>query len=301
MAGIALLAAAAPAGALPQRTLVARPLPPGVLAAAEAPDSTAAPRLTVDSARRFSDSLLVSVSALRELKALRPVPVQAATPGSDPRPPGGDHPSGRHRGQPAPGGDAAALPRARAPRTLDLVQLYYDLLDEQLAGFYDIDRREMVLADWLSPEQLAPVVTHELAHALQDQHFSLRVRKRLGFESPDAEAAWHALIEGDATAVMAERRAGAATASTSRRSATATRSVALAAPAARAVASGFGLGALPRRTAGGARGSRLPVRPRPALRGVPVQRRRLAGGGCRVHPSPGVHRADPPPRARRQL
>jgi hypothetical protein len=90
------------------------------------------------------------------------------------------------------------------PPDLDLVRLYHDLLEEQLAGFYDIDRRELVLAEWLPREHQSVVLAHELTHALQDQHFSLRVRKRLGFETPDAEAAWQALVEGDATAVMAE-------------------------------------------------------------------------------------------------
>ncbi len=90
------------------------------------------------------------------------------------------------------------------PASANLTQLFHRLLEDQLAGFYDIDRRELVLADWLPPELQAGVASHELAHALQDQHFSLRVRKKLGFASRDAEAAWSALIEGDASAVTAE-------------------------------------------------------------------------------------------------
>ena len=224
--------------ALPQRTLVARPLPPGVLAAAGSADSAATARLTLESARRFCDSLLTTVGALRELKPLRPVPVQAVTRAQI-----------RARLEEITRADAIETNLRQeetllrflglVPADVDLVKLYYDLLEEQLAGFYDIDRREMVLADWLSPDQLAPVVTHELAHALQDQHFSLRVRKRLGFESSDAEAAWHALIEGDATAVMAERELApfgkhfpALLDSNSK--------VALVVPAARAAAGGFG-------------------------------------------------------------
>lgn len=237
-AGALLFGAAGVVGALPQRTLIARPLPPGALAAAEPADSAVTARLTAAEARRFCDSLLASVSALRELKPLRPVPVQAASRAQI-----------RARLEEITRQDAieANLRQEETlfrflglvPADVDLLRLYYDLLEEQMAGFYDIDKREMVLADWLSPEQLAPVVTHELAHALQDMHFSLRVRKRLGFENPDAEAAWHALIEGDATAVMVERELApfgahfpALADSNSK--------VAWVAPAARAMASGFG-------------------------------------------------------------
>jgi hypothetical protein len=88
------------------------------------------------------------------------------------------------------------------PPETNLLELYKDLLVEQLAGMYDIDERVLVLADWLPASLQQMVVTHELVHALQDQHFSLRVRKKLGFENLDAEAAWQALMEGDAMAVM---------------------------------------------------------------------------------------------------
>jgi hypothetical protein len=187
--------------ALPQRTLVARPLPPAVLAAAEA--GASGTTLDAAAARSLTDSLLTSVSAVRDLKPLRTVPVQASSRAQI-----------RTRLEEITRQDEIEKQLQEeekrleflglVPADLDLVKLYHDLLEEQLAGFYDIDKRELVLADWISPEQTSVVLSHELAHALQDQHFSLRVRKRLGFESPDAEAAWHALIEGDATAVMAE-------------------------------------------------------------------------------------------------
>ena len=200
---IALLLACAGVGsawALPQRTLVARPLPPSVLAAAE---SNGGPRLTVDSARLLADSLLGGVSSVRGLKSLRPVPVLAL-----------DRSHIRARLEEITRQDGIE-PSLRQEETLlrwlglvppdaDLVRIYHDLLEEQVAGFYDIDRRDLVLADWVPRQSQAVVLEHELVHALQDQHFSLRVRKRLGFDNPDAEAAWHALIEGDATAVMAE-------------------------------------------------------------------------------------------------
>jgi hypothetical protein len=190
------------ARALPQRTLVARPLPPAVLAATAGTPSSV-PTLSPESARALTDSLLAIVSQVRELKPLRPVPVQASSRSAI-----------RTRLEEIVRQDGIETNLRQeekllrflglVPANVDLVKLHHDLLEEQLAGFYDIDRREMVLADWLPRAQQGAVMAHELTHALQDQHFSLRVRKRLGFESSDAEAAWHALIEGDATAVMAE-------------------------------------------------------------------------------------------------
>jgi len=186
--------------ALPQRSLVARPLPPAVWTAASADEG---PTLSPAAARSLTDSLLAAVTAMRGLKALRPIPVQ-----TQPRA------AVRARLEEITRQDGIE-PALRQEETLlrflglvpanaDLVRLYHDLLEEQLAGFYDIDRRELVLADWVPRSSQAVVLSHELVHALQDQHFSLRVRKRLGFDNSDAEAGWHALIEGDATAAMCE-------------------------------------------------------------------------------------------------
>ena len=200
VAALAVVGYAAASQALPQRSLVARPLPPAVWTTAEADGG---PTLSLDAARALTDSLLAAVTATRGLKSLRPIPVQ-----TQPRA------AMRARLEEITRQDGIE-PALRQEETLlrflglvpagsDLVRLYHDLLEEQLAGFYDIDRRALVLADWVPRSSQAVVLSHELVHALQDQHFSLRVRKRLGFDSSDAEAAWHALIEGDATAVMCE-------------------------------------------------------------------------------------------------
>lgn len=186
--------------ALPQRSLVARPLPPAVWTAAATGDGST---LTPAAARALTDSLLAAVTATRGLKPLRPIPVQT-------QPRAGmrarlEEITRQDGIEPALRQEEALLRfLGLVPAGSDLVRLYHDLLEEQLAGFYDIDRRELVLADWVPRASQAVVLSHELVHALQDQHFSLRVRKRLGFDNPDAEAAWHALIEGDATAVMCE-------------------------------------------------------------------------------------------------
>jgi hypothetical protein len=181
---------------------------PARVAAAEAVAAGAGsmrePALSRAAAVTLTDSLLRQVSTLRGLEPLRSVPVEVED-------------RGRLRRR------VEAIARAEnleaqarqdqlllvflglVPGNRDLFDTYKDVLEEQLAGLYDMDQRVLVLADWVPANLQAPVAAHELTHALQDQHFGLRVRRQLGFDTPDAEAAWAALTEGDATAVMLQR------------------------------------------------------------------------------------------------
>lgn len=76
------------------------------------------------------------------------------------------------------------------------------LLTEQVAGYYDPRVQRFYLADWIELEGQKPVIAHELAHALQDQHFNLRRFEKWPKGDSDAELAVHSLIEGDATLAM---------------------------------------------------------------------------------------------------
>ena len=76
------------------------------------------------------------------------------------------------------------------------------LLTEQVAGFYESKTKEFFLADWNDPANVKPVIIHELTHALQDQHFDLARFEKWPRGDADRELAIHALVEGDATAVM---------------------------------------------------------------------------------------------------
>ena len=79
----------------------------------------------------------------------------------------------------------------------------------QDGGFYDVDARVVLLAPGLDLLDTQRVLARSLVGALQDQHFSVRVRRKLGFENRDARAAWHALLCGDAELVADELRRGA--------------------------------------------------------------------------------------------
>jgi hypothetical protein len=76
------------------------------------------------------------------------------------------------------------------------------LLTEQVAGYYDPKAQQFYLADWIDLDGQKPVMSHELTHALQDQHFNLRRFEKWPKGDSDAEIAAHALIEGDASYVM---------------------------------------------------------------------------------------------------
>jgi hypothetical protein len=88
------------------------------------------------------------------------------------------------------------------PSDFQLRGFLVKLLAEQVAGYYDPKAREFFLADWIDLDGQRPVIAHELTHALQDQHFNLRRFESWPKHDADAEAAAHALVEGDAMLVM---------------------------------------------------------------------------------------------------
>jgi hypothetical protein len=92
------------------------------------------------------------------------------------------------------------------PPHFPLKQTYINLLGEQIAAFYDQHQHKLFMFQDASLEnaQNRVILAHELTHALQDQNFGLL---RLPLEvknNDDQAAAASALIEGDATLVMAQ-------------------------------------------------------------------------------------------------
>lgn len=85
----------------------------------------------------------------------------------------------------------------------DLMTILVDLYSEQVAGFYDGETGELVVA--AAEEGLSPftksVAVHELVHALTDQHFEFFEywTELVDSDQFDAAAAVQGLIEGDAT------------------------------------------------------------------------------------------------------
>jgi len=92
------------------------------------------------------------------------------------------------------------------------------LLDEQIAAYYDSKTKTVNLLDWIAPDTQKPVLAHELTHALQDQRVNLDKwqnqtsddlshnwaddRKHVATDEDDT--AREAVLEGQAMAVFVD-------------------------------------------------------------------------------------------------
>lgn len=105
--------------------------------------------------------------------------------------------------------DAEAGERAerflRAVHLLDdderLASAVDDLLASAVVGFYDPERKELVVRGGEPTPYVRAVLVHELTHALQDQHFDLH-RPALDERTDEASQAFTGLVEGDAVRVQ---------------------------------------------------------------------------------------------------
>ena len=90
------------------------------------------------------------------------------------------------------------------PSDFDLRQNTVDLLTEQAAAFYDYNKKKLFVLEGSSGgiEERTALV-HELAHALADQHFHLGKYIQEGARSDDGSTARLAVMEGQATWLMA--------------------------------------------------------------------------------------------------
>jgi hypothetical protein len=101
--------------------------------------------------------------------------------------------------------EAAALKRmGLLPLDADYEKLLFDLLTEQVAGFYDPYKKTLYIADWLPLDMQRPALAHEIEHALQDQYFDLKQFSQPFKEDGDRQLARSAVVEGDGTALMLE-------------------------------------------------------------------------------------------------
>jgi hypothetical protein len=71
------------------------------------------------------------------------------------------------------------------PRDFDLAKYLDDVLEEQVAGYYDSKTKTIYLLDWIEPETQKAVLAHELTHALQDQNYDLEKFQRKGAKEED--------------------------------------------------------------------------------------------------------------------
>src|ERR1039457_3527611 len=88
------------------------------------------------------------------------------------------------------------------PKDYPLDKTLVKVLTEQIAGLYDPDSQEFFIANWNTPADERMVMSHELTHALQDQHFHIDKWTDAAKPNDDAELARDAVIEGSALAAM---------------------------------------------------------------------------------------------------
>lgn len=81
-------------------------------------------------------------------------------------------------------------------------ELMLDLLEEQVAGYYDQETQTFYILDDMDPSMQAGIMSHELHHALQDQHWGIDAIRGRSDRITDVSVARTALIEGDALLVM---------------------------------------------------------------------------------------------------
>lgn len=94
---------------------------------------------------------------------------------------------------------------------LDVERMMLAVMGEQIVGYYDPEAHTMVVRDDVVRELIqggdlardgsALAIVHEYVHALQDQHLNLAELQELE-RSIDADNAFAALVEGDATLAM---------------------------------------------------------------------------------------------------
>ena len=90
------------------------------------------------------------------------------------------------------------------PKGFQLEPFLVELLTEQIAGLYDPKGHEFYIADWNNPDDQKMVMAHELAHALQDQHFQIEKWEEAAKPNDDAVLARDAVLEGSALAAMVD-------------------------------------------------------------------------------------------------
>ena len=88
------------------------------------------------------------------------------------------------------------------PTQFDYEGAEYELLQDQLAGYYEPADGTMYMANDLGDDETNATLAHELVHALQDQSWNLRERSKYRPGDGDRSEAVSALAEGDATSAM---------------------------------------------------------------------------------------------------
>lgn len=89
------------------------------------------------------------------------------------------------------------------PPSMDVMEVSLRLLEDQVGGFYDPSSEKFYLMESFTGEVARIILAHELTHALDDQYFDIDGSLEKLLDDRDASAAYHAVVEGSGTAMMA--------------------------------------------------------------------------------------------------
>lgn len=92
------------------------------------------------------------------------------------------------------------------PRDFDLKDFMVKSTSQEVAGYYDNETKTITLLNWVPSDRQAPILAHELTHALQDQNYDLSKWMKGGQKAQDSTSderalARKAVVEGQAMVV----------------------------------------------------------------------------------------------------
>ncbi len=102
------------------------------------------------------------------------------------------------------------------PRNFNLRDFVVKSNGKEIAAYYDDETKTISMLNWIPLERQAPILAHELTHALQDQNYGLRAWMKAGqpAEGPkkdsdsdgndDSQTARRAVVEGQAQVVYVD-------------------------------------------------------------------------------------------------
>jgi len=100
------------------------------------------------------------------------------------------------------------------PRDFNLKEFLVKSTGQEVAGYYDEETKTISLVSWVPPDRQAPILAHELTHALQDQNYDLAKWMKAGTKAAggdsqggatdDSALARKAVVEGQAMVVYVD-------------------------------------------------------------------------------------------------
>ena len=154
------------------------------------------------------DRIVAGIQILRELKFKSKVPISYLTPDQTAVRIKAEIEREKLKGSLALESKAGAM-LGLYPPNLDLAEVGIGMLKREIAGFYDLRKKDLVIVESplakgasitrVQKLETVNVIAHELTHGLQDQNFNIGTSLEQAKNDDDRSVALSAVVEGDAT------------------------------------------------------------------------------------------------------